>query len=285
LILDGKKFAKERLEGFKKRAETLLADSGRKPHLAVVLVGSDPASKVYVGHKKKQCEAVGIQSTQVELPETCSKNQLMKAISDLNADSSVDGILVQLPLPKALSGFDPSEHILPQKDVDGLTATNMGLMIKGRAFAEPCTPKGVIELLKANGVEISGQKATVLGRSQIVGWPMAWMLTRENATVTVCHSKTEDLEAVLKNSDIVVAAIGKPKFLNQKHFKPGAVVVDVGIHRLENGKLAGDVDVKGFDESDISYTPVPGGVGPMTVSQLLGNLLNLMEQSAAKENI
>jgi len=278
MILDGKKFAKERLEGFKARSQAVLASKGRKPHLAVVLVGSDPASQVYVGHKKKQCEAVEIQSTQVELPENCTEVLLKKTISDLNKDDQVDGILVQLPLPEGLSDFDPSEFIVAQKDVDGLTAANMGLMIKGKAFAEPCTPKGVVELLKANGVEISGKKAAVLGRSQIVGWPMAWMLTRENATVTVCHSRTAHLEEVLKDSDIIVVAIGKPHFLNKNDFKPGAVVIDVGIHRMDTGKLAGDVDVSGFDEQNISYTPVPGGVGPMTVSQLLDNLLCLVEK-------
>lgn len=278
MILDGKKFAKERLEGFRKRSQAVLEHKGRAPHLAVILVGSDPASQVYVGHKKKQCEAVEIKSSRVELPESCSKEQLKEVIQNLNSDEAVDGILVQLPLPKQLLGFDPSEYILPQKDVDGLTATNMGLMIKSRAFAEPCTPRGVIELLKANGIELSGKKAAVLGRSQIVGWPMAWMLTRENATVTVCHSRTEGLGEILKESDIVVVAIGKPKFLGSESFKKGAVVVDVGIHRLESGKLAGDVDVEGLDEKGVSYTPVPGGVGPMTVSQLLDNLLSLVEE-------
>jgi methylenetetrahydrofolate dehydrogenase (NADP+)/methenyltetrahydrofolate cyclohydrolase len=277
MILDGKKFAKERLDGFKNRSGAILADKGRKPHLAVVLVGSDPASQVYVGHKKKQCDAVGIKSTQIELPENCTAEVLKASILKLNDDVQVDGILVQLPLPEALSDFDPSEFILPGKDVDGLTAANMGLMIKGKAFAEPCTPKGVIELLKANNIEMSGKKAAVLGRSQIVGWPMAWMLTRENATVTVCHSRTEHLEEVLIESDIIVVAIGKPKFLNKDDFKPGSVVVDVGIHRLESGKLAGDVDSEGLAERNISYTPVPGGVGPMTVSQLLDNLLKLVE--------
>jgi len=277
MILNGKKFAQERLSGFLTRSKVVKARLGRKPHLAVVLVGKDPASQVYVGHKKKQCEAVEIKSTLLELPEDCSQQRLEAAILELNNDDAVDGILVQLPMPKNLSDFDPSDYILPQKDVDGLTAANMGLMIKGRAYAEPCTPKGIVELLKANFIEIAGKKAAVLGRSQIVGWPMAWMLTRENATVTVCHSKTQNLNEILKESDIIVVAIGKSKFLDKKSFKKGAVVVDVGIHRLESGKLAGDVDVQGFDDMKISYTPVPGGVGPMTVSQLLDNLLKLVE--------
>ena len=278
MILSGKNFAKERLEGFKARSKAVLAAKGRRPHLTVVLVGSDPASQVYVGHKKKQCEAVEIKSTQIELSENCSEELLKKTISDLNGDESVDGILVQLPLPEGLSGFDPSDFIVASKDVDGLTAENMGLMIKGRAYAEPCTPKGVIELLKRNDIQISGKRAAVLGRSQIVGWPMAWMLTRENATVTVCHSKTKALKQTIKESDIVVVAAGKPEFLNKDDFKQGAVVVDVGIHRMEDGKLTGDVDTKGMEEKGISYTPVPGGVGPMTVSQLLDNVLTLVER-------
>lgn len=278
MILDGKKLAQERLEGFKKRSLGVLDALGRQPHLAVVLVGSDPASQVYVGHKEKQCAAAGIKSTVLKLEAGISKEDLKFEIKKLNQSTDVDGILVQLPLPKSLQGFDPSDFILPEKDVDGLTAQNMGLMIKDKAFAEPCTPKGVVELLKHNGVSLEGKKAVVLGRSQIVGWPMAWMLTRENATVTVCHSKTEDVDQILKESDLVVAAVGKPEFLNESHFKKGAVVVDVGIHRLENGKLTGDVNTSGLLDKKISYTPVPGGVGPMTVSQLLDNLISLVER-------
>lgn len=278
LILDGKKCAQERLEGFKKRSLRVFDAIGRQPHLAVVLVGSDPASQVYVGHKEKQCGAAEIKSTVLKLEARISKEDLTFEIKKLNESTDVDGILVQLPLPKTLEGFDPSDYILPEKDVDGLTAQNMGLMIKDKAFAEPCTPKGVVELLKQNGVSLEGKKAVVLGRSQIVGWPMAWMLTRENATVTVCHSKTLGMEQILKESDLVVAAVGKPEFLNEAHFKEGAVVVDVGIHRLESGKLTGDVNTSGLLDKKISYTPVPGGVGPMTVSQLLDNLISLVER-------
>ncbi|MGH1468539.1 MAG: bifunctional 5,10-methylenetetrahydrofolate dehydrogenase/5,10-methenyltetrahydrofolate cyclohydrolase [Bdellovibrionales bacterium] len=276
VILDGKKLASVRIEAFKDRVSAVTGKLGRKPNLSVVLVGDDPASKVYVGHKEKQCVAAGIESTIIRLSGDISESDLASQIETLNKSDVVDGILVQLPLPSHLKDFDPSENILATKDVDGLTAQNMGLMIKGRAYAEPCTPKGIIALLKHYEVEMSGKKVAVLGRSQIVGWPMAWMLTRENATVTVCHSRTKDLDKILKESDIVVAAVGKPQFLNKDSFKEGAVVVDVGIHRLDTGKLAGDVDPVGFEEKNISYSPVPGGVGPMTVNQLLENLIELV---------
>ncbi len=276
VILDGKKLASVRIEAFKSRVSAVAGKLGRKPNLSVVLVGDDPASKVYVGHKEKQCVAAGIESTIIRLSGDISESDLASQIETLNKSEGVDGILVQLPLPVHLKDFDPSENILATKDVDGLTAQNMGLMIKGRAYAEPCTPKGIIALLKHYDVEMSGKKVAVLGRSQIVGWPMAWMLTRENATVTVCHSRTQDLGKILKDSDIVVAAVGKPQFLNKESFKEGAVVVDVGIHRLDTGKLAGDVDPVGFEDKNISYSPVPGGVGPMTVNQLLENLIELV---------
>ncbi len=276
VILNGRDLAKIRLEGFRERVEAAKLKLGRMPNLSVVVVGDDPASKVYVGHKEKQCRLVGIESQVLRLSEDISAEELSVQIEELNSSKGVDGILVQLPLPKHLSNFDPSEKIIPQKDVDGLTAQNMGLMIKSKAYAEPCTPKGIIALLKHYDCSLSGKKAAVLGRSQIVGWPMAWMLTRENATVTVCHSKTKDLDQILKESDVVVVAVGKPKFLKKESFKKGAVVVDVGMHRLENGKLAGDVNTEGFEEAGISYSPVPGGVGPMTVNQLLENLIELV---------
>lgn len=277
VILNGSKLAQIRLEGFKDRVAAVTKKLRREPNLSVVLIGEDSASKIYVGHKEKQCEAVGIGSSIIRFPSDVTEASLALQIETLNKSEGVDGILVQLPLPKHLSSFDPSDFILPEKDVDGLTAQNMGLMIKGRAYAEPCTPKGIVALLKHYDVELSGKKIAVLGRSQIVGWPMAWMLTRENATVTVCHSRTQNLEEVLKNSDIVIVAVGKPKFLNKDSFRSGAVVIDVGMHRLDTGKLAGDVDVDGFEDKDISYSPVPGGVGPMTVNQLLDNLIELVK--------
>ncbi len=276
LILDGKKSAQIRIQGFKKRVANITKKLGRSPNLLAVLVGEDPASKIYVDHKKKQCSKVGIQSTVIGLSEKITQVELISEIDKFNKNNCIDGILVQLPLPDHLLSFDPSNYILDQKDVDGLTAKNMGLMVKGRAFAEPCTPRGIIELLKYYHIELRGKRAAVLGRSQIVGWPMAWMLTRENATVTVCHSRTKDLKPILKESDLVVVAVGKPHFLNKNFFKKRAVVIDVGIHRLHSGKLIGDVDTQGFKEKNISYSPVPGGVGPMTVNQLVGNLIDLV---------
>lgn len=283
MILDGKKLASERVEGFSEEVKELSMRLDRAPRLCVVLVGEDPASQVYVGHKQKQCEKVGIESHLVRMPKETTREDLRKKLASLNADVKVDGILVQLPLPEHLQDFDPSEEILPQKDVDGLTAANMGLMIKGRSYAEPCTPKGIISLLKNYGVDLKGKKAAVIGRSQIVGWPMAWMLTRENATVTVCHSKTEDLRSILKDSDVVVVAAGRPEFLDKSSFKKGASVIDVGIHRKENKKLVGDVNTQGFLEAGLSYSPVPGGVGPMTVNTLLENLIGLVKHKLNSE--
>lgn len=273
-VLSGKNLAKKRAESFKKRVQNLKV----RPHLVVVLVGDDPASKVYVGHKEKQCAEVGIKSTIVRLNAQITSQDLEAEINKLNQDKNVDGVLVQLPLPKALADFDPSDFIAPQKDVDGLTATNMGLMIKNKAYAESCTPKGVIELLKENKITMAGKNAVVIGRSQIVGWPMAWMLTRENATVTVCHSHTKNLKQIIKDAEIIVVAAGKPEFLSVEDFSQNAVVVDVGIHRNQDGKLVGDVDTKNFETKNISFTPVPGGVGPMTVSQLLDNVISICER-------
>ncbi len=276
VILDGKKLAQIRAQDFKQRTLDISQKLGRSPHLLAVLVGENPASEVYVGHKEKQSLEVGIESTIVRLSGKITEVDLASEIKAFNENNRVDGVLVQLPLPGHLSGFDPSDYILAQKDVDGLSAENMGLMVKGKAFAEPCTPRGIIELLKHYKIKMSGKRATVLGRSQIVGWPMAWMLTCENATVTICHSRTNHLKSILKESDLVIAAVGKPHFLNKSFFKEGAVVIDVGIHRLNSGKLIGDIDTKGFQEENISYSPVPGGVGPMTVNQLLKNLIKLV---------
>ena len=275
MILSGKELSKSKKEDFKSSVDDLKEKTGRAPSLHVVLVGEDPASKVYVGHKEKLCQTVGVTSVIHRLESTTQASELKGLIERLNKDEDVDGILVQLPMPPSLSGFDPLKFIDPKKDVDGLSSLNMGLMIKNEAYAEPCTPKGIIELLKANEIKLEGTKAAVIGRSEIVGWPMAWMLTRENATVTVCHSKTRNIDEILKNSDLVVAAAGRPHFVNQNMLKDGAVVVDVGIHRTEAGKLIGDVNPEGFAERNISHSPVPGGVGPMTVSTLVDNLIGL----------
>ena len=277
MILDGSSLSKKKKADYAPRAESLSSRLGRKPALHVVLVGGDPASQVYVGHKEKLCKAVGVKSEIHRLEESTTEEELKSLILKLNGDPGVDGVLVQLPLPVSLKSFDPLMFIDPKKDVDGLSPINMGLMIKGKAYAEPCTPKGIITLLKSNNIQLEGLKACVVGRSETVGWPMAWMLTRENATVTVCHSKTKDLLNTLKESDLVVAAAGRPEFIDAESLKHGAIVVDVGIHRLPNGKLVGDVKNSGLEEKGIVWSPVPGGVGPMTVSTLVENLFGLIE--------
>lgn len=270
MILDGKQLAKHKFEILKAQVEACKAHLRRVPRLSVILVGDDPASHVYVQNKAKACEAVGIESDLIRLTHDCGKETLVAKIEELNADPNVDGFLIQMPLPESFNGFDPTDLVLPEKDVDGLTSTNMGLMQKGLSFHEPCTPEGVMEILKHNNIDVAGMTAVVVGRSATVGWPMAMMLTRANATVTVCHRKTKDLTAFTREADIVIAAAGVPHLLGAEHFKPGAVVVDVGIHRKSEGKgLRGDVR---FDEvKDIvsAITPVPGGVGPMTVAQLI----------------
>lgn len=277
MILDGSALSKQKKEDFVKKVDVLSQKLGRSPSLHVVLVGDDPASQVYVGHKEKLCRAVGVTSVLHKIKSDISEAELKSLIEDLNEDSKVDGVLVQLPLPEALRSFDPLMFIDPKKDVDGLSPFNMGLMIKGEAYAEPCTPKGIISLLKANDIELDGKKACVVGRSETVGWPMAWMLTRENATVTVCHSKTKDLDSYLKEADIVIAAAGRAEFISAESLKAGSIVVDVGIHRLPSGKLVGDVKSEGLEDKKITWSPVPGGVGPMTVSTLVENLFGLIE--------
>ena len=276
MVLNGSALSREKKEDYEAQVKSLSIELGRAPALHVVLVGEDPASQVYVGHKERLCKSVGVTSQIHRLDEDAPEEELRSLILKLNEDDSVDGVLVQLPLPKGLKGFDPLIYIDPKKDVDGLSPLNMGLMIKGEAFAEPCTPKGIITLLKANNIQIEGLKACVVGRSGTVGWPMAWMLTRENATVTVCHSRTRNLDEVLKEADLVVAAAGKPEFISAESLKPGAIVVDVGIHRLPDGKLVGDVNNSGLKEKGIVWSPVPGGVGPMTVSTLVENLFSLI---------
>ncbi len=277
LILDGSALSQKKKLNYVKRVKYLTEKLGRAPSLHVVLVGEDPASQVYVGHKEKLCIATAVTSKLHKLDSKTTKEELKSLILKLNNDSNVDGLLVQLPLPESLKGFDPLMYIDPRKDVDGLSPMNMGLMIKGEAFAEPCTPKGIIELLREHSIELEGLKACVIGRSETVGWPMAWMLTRENATVTVCHSKTKNLKDSLKSFDLVVAAAGRPEFVSAADLKEGAIVVDVGIHRGKDAKLVGDFNPEGSEEKNLSYSPVPGGVGPMTVSTLLENLFSLIE--------
>lgn len=275
LILDGRTLANELKVDLKKRISQFTDTTGVIPCLAVVLVGNNPASKVYVANKIKECEAVGMRSLERVLPQEVSQDDLLKVVRELNQDSAVHGILVQLPLPEHLNSQEVINAIAPLKDADGLTPENMGLLLGGNKRVAPCTPQGVIQLLKRFQIPIKGQRAVVVGRSQIVGKPMALLLMEENATVTLCHSHTKDLDQHLQQADIVVAALGKPEFLSTSQFKEGSVVVDVGIHRRGDGKLCGDVRQDGAAKKLKALSPVPGGVGPMTISMLLANTLKL----------
>ena len=240
----------------------------------MIQVGKDPASSVYVNNKKKACEYIGIRSLSYELPEKTTEEELLSLIAQLNDREDVNGILVQLPLP---AGMDEDKILLaiaPEKDVDGFHPVNVGNLSIGRPGYVSCTPAGVIQLLRRSGIRIEGKECVVLGRSNIVGKPMAMLLLRENGTVTVCHSRTAALKEVTKRADILVAAIGKPKFITAEYIKEGAVVIDVGIHRMENGKLCGDVDFESVAPHTSAITPVPGGVGPMTIAMLMNNCVN-----------
>ncbi len=259
-----------------------LASRGVKPGLAVVLVGSDPASQVYVKMKRKACAEAGIESFAHDMAGDASEKTLLGLIARLNADSAVHGILVQLPLPKHIDEKKVLLAIDPAKDVDGFHPVNVGLLALGEPCFAPCTPAGIIALIESTGKKIEGANAVVLGRSNIVGKPVAAMLIKRNATVTVCHSKTADLAGEVGRADILVAAIGRPGFVKGPWIKPGAVVIDVGINRLPDGKLAGDVDFKGARERASAITPVPGGVGPMTIAMLLKNTVEAAGRSTAR---
>lgn len=245
--------------------------------LAVIQVGNDPASGVYVGNKKKACEYVGIRSVSYELPEETTQEALLDLIKELNERADINGILVQLPLPKQIDENAVIAAISPIKDVDGFHTQNVGALCSGQKGFVSCTPAGIIELLKRSGVEISGKECVVIGRSNIVGKPMALLLLRENGTVTICHSRTKDLKAVTKRADILVVAIGKPKMITREYVKDQAVVIDVGIHRNENNKLCGDVDFDDVAPICSAITPVPGGVGPMTIAMLMKNCVEAFE--------
>lgn len=248
-----------------------LKSEGKRATLVVIQVGDDPASSVYVRNKKTACEYIGIGSKSYELPETTTQDELLALIDSLNKDDTVTGILVQLPLPKSIDEKTIINAISPRKDVDGFHPENVGNLCIGQKGFVSCTPAGVIELLKRSNVEISGKECVVIGRSNIVGKPMSLLLLRENGTVTICHSRTKDLKAVCKRADILVVAIGKPKMINSEYVKEGATVIDVGIHRMENGKLCGDVDFDDVMPHCSAITPVPGGVGPMTIAMLMNN--------------
>lgn len=245
--------------------------------LAVVKVGNDPASAVYVRNKEKACEYVGINSRTLALPEETTKEELLNIVRELNEDDTVNGILVQLPLPKHIDESEVLLAINSTKDVDGFHPVNVGKMVIGEDTFLPCTPAGIIEMLKRSDIDIEGKECVVIGRSNIVGKPMSLLMLKENATVTIAHSRTKDLKEVTKRADILVAAIGKPKFVTADYVKEGAVVIDVGMDRDENGKLCGDVDFESVEPKVSAITPVPGGVGPMTVTMLLVNCLRSVE--------
>lgn len=270
-IIDGKARALEVREGLRKEVEALKAKDDITPGLAVVLVGEDPASAVYVRNKSKACEKAGIESFQHTLSADTTEETLLALIDKLNNDARVDGILVQLPLPDHIDEDKVLEAITPTKDVDGFHPFNVGKLVTGKPVFEPCTPLGIMDLIATTGIELKGKDAVVIGRSNIVGKPMAIMLLAEHATVTIVHSRTNDLEGKVKAADVIVAAVGIANFVKGDWVKDGAIVIDVGINRLEDGTLTGDVDFKEASEKAAYITPVPGGVGPMTIAMLLKN--------------
>ena len=278
-ILEGKFFAQQLKDDAGKRAAALQEKYGRAPGLAVIRVGNDPASEVYVRNKDKACAALGIFSEVIALPEETTKEELIARIDALNADSRIDGILVQLPLPAQIAKFEAEilNRIDPSKDVDGFHPVNVGRMVTGEAALLPCTPAGCIRMLEMAGIEIAGKRAVVIGRSNIVGKPMFHLLMGKNATVTVCHSRTENLADITRQADILVAAVGKPQFVKKDMVKPGATVIDVGINRIAPKKLVGDVDFAAVSEIAGAITPVPGGVGLLTVAMLMQNVVQAAE--------
>ncbi len=275
-IIDGKKISQEIKDELKEKVAAM-AKEGKKVALAVIQVGNDPASSVYVRNKKKACEYIGIESLSYELPEETTEEELVALIEKLNADTKVNGILVQLPLPKHINEAKIIQTISPDKDVDGFHMQNVGALCTGGKGYVSCTPLGIITLLKRSGIEIAGKRCVVMGRSNIVGKPMAMLLLRENGTVTICHSKTQDMKEITKQADILVVAIGKPKFVDETYVKEGAVVIDVGIHRNAENKLCGDVDFDKVAPHTSAITPVPGGVGPMTIAMLMNNCVSSVE--------
>lgn len=269
-IIDGKKISGELKEELKIKVRGL-KENGVEISLAVIQVGSDPASSVYVNNKKKACAYIGINSLAYELEENVSETELLELIYELNDNPIVNGILVQLPLPRHIDEDRIIKAIIPSKDVDGFHAENVGAMCIGQSGFLPCTPAGIIQLLKRSGIEIEGKECVIAGRSNIVGKPMAMLLLRENGTVTIAHSKTKDLKEVTRRADILVAAVGKPKFFTADYIKEGAVIIDVGIHRNADNRLCGDVDFDNVFDKASAITPVPGGVGPMTIAMLMNN--------------
>ena len=270
LLIDGKKISTEIKDELKITVEEL-KKQGVETCLAVIQVGDDPASSIYVRNKKRACAYVGIESLSYELPEETTEEELVKLVKELNANDNVHGILVQLPLPKHINADTIIRTISPDKDVDGFHPESVGRLCIGEPGFVSCTPAGIIQLLKRSGIEIEGKECVVVGRSNIVGKPMSILLLRENGTVTVTHSRTKDLKEVTGRADILVVAIGKPKFITADYVKEGAVVIDVGMHRNEENKLCGDVDFDDIKDKVSAITPVPGGVGPMTIAMLMYN--------------
>lgn len=273
--IDGKRISQEIKDELKEKVASLKQE-GKEAALAVIQVGSDPASSVYVNNKKKACAHIGIRSISYELPEETTEDELLALIEKLNQDDTVNGILVQLPVPAQINEDKIIQAISPRKDVDGFHPQNVGKLVIGEKGFVSCTPAGIIQLLKRSGIEIAGKSCVVVGRSNIVGKPMALLMLRENATVTVAHSKTKNLKEVCQQADILIVAIGRPQYITAEYIKEGAVVIDVGIHRNEQNKLCGDVKYDEVAEHTSAITPVPGGVGPMTIAMLMNNCVESM---------
>lgn len=279
-IINGKEIAARLRDGLKEEIRSLKEKHGVTPGLSVVLVGDNPASKVYVRNKGKASEEVGIHSVQYDLPAETTEKELLALVDRLNKDPKVHGILVQLPLPRHIDEEKVLEAILPSKDVDGFHPYNVGRLMIGAPTLQSCTPYGVMHLLDSTGVDLSGKNAVVVGRSNIVGKPMAMMLLQRNATVTICHSRTKDLVEKVRSAEVLVAAIGRAKFIKGDWIREGAIVIDVGMNKDENGKLCGDVDYASAAERASFITPVPGGVGPMTIAMLLKNTVESAKKTA-----
>ncbi|GEK30995.1 MAG: bifunctional methylenetetrahydrofolate dehydrogenase/methenyltetrahydrofolate cyclohydrolase FolD [Kurthia sp.] len=271
-LINGKEIGQQIRVSIKEEVQQL-ATKGITPGLAVILVGEDPASHTYVANKEKACQQLGIYSELIKLPEQTTEEQLLQQIEQLNSSAKIDGILVQLPLPKHINEQKVIETISPLKDVDGFHPVSVGKMLLGQETFLPCTPHGVMKLLEFSNVDVAGKHAVVIGRSHIVGVPMGQLLLQKDATVTYCHSKTPDLEAITKQADILVVAVGRAKMIKSHHIKEGAVVIDVGMNRDEFGKLCGDVDFADVVDHTAAITPVPGGVGPMTITMLMVNTI------------
>lgn len=272
-LIDGRAVASRLREKIKREVEALKEGKGITPGLGVVLVGEDPASKIYVGMKERACKEIGIRSYVYRLPQDTSEEEILHLVDYLNKNSEVNGVLVQLPLPGHVSTERVLEAVSPEKDVDGFHPYNVGRLVAGRPSFVPCTPLGIMRLLEEYAIPIEGREAVVVGRSNIVGKPVAHLLLQRNATVTICHSKTRDLPAVVQRAQILVVAAGRPRMVRGEWIRKGAVVIDVGVNRLEDGSLCGDVDFEGAAEKASYITPVPGGVGPMTITMLLHNTL------------